>query len=242
MKTGRICASVVIGLFVCASSASAALISIDDFSDGSTSLDVWDSNPNASDSDGSLAGVIGGQRDVALLWQAGTSDGTVRINDRGTAGVVLFAAGPATEAQATLSYGQAGDLDTDLTDGGNNEGIQLVFNTADLAGTLTITVETAGVGTSVWSGPTPSGLNDVALPAGIFDVPLVDFAGGASFTDVDAITLELAGAASGDYIITRISAVPQGYVPEPMAAAMMAVGGGLVLLRRRSIHRRGRMN
>ena len=232
MKT-NLFVSVIVVCALLSSAAPAAIISIDDFAEGSTNLVVYDGNATASDSDSSLAGVIGGRRDTDLLWLAGSNDAVLRINFRGTTEFALLAAGPATQGEAALSYGQGGDLNADLTDSGSNEAIQLVFNTADFAGTLTITVETAGVGTSVWTGATPSGLNNVSIPDGILDVPFVDFAGSASFSNVDSITVELEAAPSGDYAITRISAVPEGYVPEPMTLGLLAVGGLAVLARKR---------
>ena len=214
---------VVLGL--CVSAAPAAYITVDDFSDGVTDLTVYDGAASDSDSDAGLSGVIGGQRDVDVVWTEGPGDVTVRINFRSFSSFVAFAEGPATTGEVTLGYGGGGDLGADLTDSGANDRLRMTFNTADILGEIDITVETSGVGSSAWSGSTPAGINNVDTT---FDVLFSAFAGSADFSDVDAIEIVIAGGHNGDYVIKDV-----GAVPEPMTVSVLALGATAMLIRRR---------
>ncbi len=211
--------------------ASATVITIDDFDNGSMNLVVDIDVPNPPPILSSpVAGVIGGHRDVALEYLSGPAFSRVLVNWRAS-GAFALSEDADTQARATLTYDAGGSLNADLAAQGPSSAFRFVFSTADLAGTLSIQASSDGQGTSTWTGSTPGGLFNTNLD---FDVPLSGSGwvaapgGGVNWADVDKLTISLTGVANGDYVIRQIVVVP-----EPATLSLVVLGGLASILKRR---------
>lgn len=147
-------------------------------------------------------GVLGGQRDLHLEYLSGPAEAVLHSNPFGMSDVLEFNQSAGVQAIATITWdGNDTDMSTtpnpgglggfDLTEGGLSQGFAFSFG-----------IDAAGAGENltlrVFSGDEVSSVS-VALPvtdgtATNFQiVPFDAFLGGADFTNVDAIQLELGG-------------------------------------------------
>ncbi len=180
-----------------------------------------------------LANTIGGTRALESTMMGGYGEVQVRINHNALRDTLYFSADAGTWGIVTADYGTAADLNANLAVVGNAFRISVLF--ADWPATARIRVGSR-VGNllvySHWSGTIPGGI--VSSTDAI--VPFSAFGGLASFADVDTIRFQLEGAVAGDYSIEEI-AVAQTDVPEPATLGLLAVGGVLLLVRRRRANR-----
>ncbi|MBN1270623.1 MAG: PEP-CTERM sorting domain-containing protein [Kiritimatiellae bacterium] len=206
-------------LFVGVVSTSANII-VDNFDEGGVSVFVNNSSTTATDRDTGLssANTIGGERYSVLLWQAGTDNTTLQVNQGGdNTGVCSFGSQPSNDGFFQLFYGDASDLNADLFDVENNR-IGIHFGFSDVYGTTTVTVATSGGGASTLAVPNPTGgPMDTWM---YFDYSA--FSGTADFNDIDSITVTVDGIAGADITIDEIST---SYIPEPTTAALLGLCG-----------------
>jgi hypothetical protein len=218
-----------------------AILVIDDFgSDQSLTLLAVDSAvANVAAADGVA---IGGERDLQIERVSGTGGAELGVNG-GTPpqGQLLFSADPETATLMRIVWDGAdgiGDAvapdglgSVDLSSAGAFDGF-VVDVDVDLGTTLSLRVYDASDG----SGQTWSQATVPLLPTGgqfvLVEVPFAAFSesgpsGAAAFTNVGAISLEVAGGSALDL---RLDSV---HVPEPGAAPLAALAGLALLARNR---------
>jgi hypothetical protein len=227
-----------------AMSASAAPILIDDFGQPSPQQFYVVSAINADPllHKTTHASILGGERDL-LVDVDGTSNLT---SATGTIGGGLFDFGSSDVVTAALQYDgidadqvvptralvNAGGLSVDLTGGGTNDRFRLDFANIDAGTTQTllgVDVFLTGPGgaTATFAGATLESLTPTS-----YTIPFSSFgtAGPFSFASVSSITLTFNSslAPDVDFALDSFSAVP-----EPTGLALLAVGAGTCLRRRR---------
>ena len=148
---------------------------------------------------------------------------TFSLNGSGYTGLWSFQYGYAAD-------GSFLDLNTDLSNGGQNTAFLVGMNGAEHPYEVEIFVRSSSGETATAStGLLPA----ITSPGDVF-VPFSQFAFG-SWDDVDQIVLTLRGVENGDYQINFESWGPLPNVPEPltMLTVMLAVGGSAAYARRR---------
>lgn len=172
--------------------------------------------------------MLGGDRFHRAEVQANPNNQTLSI--RIGSGRYISSGGAGLDAMNMLGYGfrsdGAGgvlrdDLNANFT--GGNDRIRINFLRNDLDMRLGILVESASGGQASSATKTILGSQFSAFGVDFF---FSDFAGGASFADVDQLTFKFDPQASGDYVVQSIEVVP-----EP--GTLAALGGALALLARR---------
>ena len=190
--------------------------------------------------------VLSGRRGIGALAFAPAGGGTARIeidpSGAGTAEVDL--APPATGVfSQSAGVGYTFDDEVDLTAGGTldrlridvlaatNAGLMLDLRSVDDGGTQT----TVQFNTTFPPGSTP-------LPAGVLEVPFSAFGGDAGpgdfdFTNVTVFQFDVTSAnpsgSSASRDPTNLVLGSITVVPEPAAASLAALAGGMLLRRRR---------
>jgi hypothetical protein len=206
--------------------ALAAPITIDAFDEGEQNLAVNFASTLDADTVTATSGILGTERDVSLSFDAGVGLGdiTLRIDRFGASNVLAFNEESQTEGSAQIQWdGEDGDavsLDTtglggvDLTDGGENDGFQLLVIQADAGFDLTISVYSS---TQVASY-TIQLLSTVSSPGQSFFVPFTSFNGAQSvFTSTGAVTFDIDAGEDTDLTIDLIevtSGADWGDLPE----------------------------
>ena len=189
--------------------------------------------------------VIGGQRDLHVQYLSGAAEAVLHANPFGLTDVLQFDQSAGVHAIATVTYdGVDSDMSTTPTVGGlgldlsDSEAFEFAAG-IDAAGAgemLTLRIFSGGnVSTATVAIPVTNGL---ATTSQI--VAFSQFTGSASFSNVDAIQLELGGVApSIDAQIGPISLISGTtadllVVPEPSAGLMGVISFlGLMFSRRR---------
>jgi hypothetical protein len=217
---------------------------IDDFVTKQTSLATASAPANSSTATAPEA--IGGERDMQVALISGRTALSLNINPFD--GELLIHDSGAQVRGYSLTVWDGMDMDpisldptglggVDLTDGGLNDRIRLSQVTADLTGSISMTVYDAGDASgNSWSQAVFS------LPGGVFtstdiDIPFTDFTnvgagGAASFSNVGAISMRIENTTTGSLDVEMASVVA---VPEPATCLLATLGlvGLLVPLRRR---------
>lgn len=219
-----------------------AVLPIDDFS--STQMLELTMGAASVASSAPAPAAIGGERDLEIERVTGSGTATVDVNGgEPPQGQLLFDTPPGTEAILRLVWdGPDGDAEMtapvglgqlDLTDGGALDAFEIEFD-SDLAITVSLRVydalDPAGM---TWSEATVL-VNET--PPGTFEfleVPFTEFTldgpeGAASFANVGAVHLEIAGPAGFDPALQSVQVVP-----EPAAASLAGVAALALLAHRR---------
>jgi hypothetical protein len=231
---------------VTTSAARSATIMIDDFVTQQSSLATAAAPANSSTA--SAPEAIGGERDMQVALISGKTALSLNVNPFG--GELLIHDSGAQVRGYSLTVWDGMDMDPialdpaglgglDLTDGGRNDKIRLSQVTADLTGSMLLTVyDSSDASGNTWSQAV------VALPGGIFasadiDVPFTNFTnvgagGAASFANVGAISMRIENTTTGSLDVEMASIFA---VPEPAACLLATFGllGLLIPLRRRSL-------
>lgn len=188
-----------------ASVAPAALV-IDGFTDFQY-VEVYGANA-VNPASGSVASsdVLGGQRDITVT-RTSANGGGIFVDVNGTAEhAITYSSDPATAGSALISYPNLGGFD--LTQAGTNQWLE-VSTTSDLGANVIITVYSDATRFSTATVPVDA---DPTYAFTVAQVPFVDFVaagpnGGATFTNVSAITLQLDGSkAAVDMIVHHLIA------------------------------------
>lgn len=188
-----------------ASVAPAALV-IDGFTDFQF-VEVYGVNaPNPASGSVSSPSMLGGQRNITVTRTSGNGGG-IFVDVNGTAEhAITYSSDPATAGFALISYPNLGGFD--LTQGGTNQWIE-VSTTSDLGANVIITVYSDATHFSTATVPVAA---DPTYAFTVAQVPFVEFVaagpdGGATFTSVSAITLQLDGSkAAVDMIVHHVIA------------------------------------
>jgi hypothetical protein len=218
-----------------------AIVVIDDF-DTYSFLNVTGppSGPASLFSSYTTSESIGGERDV-FIERTSANSGAVAMDISGSVlSQLSYASAPSTSGNLRLVYDGLDGLSAlnptglggvDLTQSGVNTGVFL-RSASDLGASITFTVYTDADRFSVVTVPI------AADPSFTFMDYYTDFtsfspagsSGGASFTNVGAITLELNGSTAGtDVSIQTVVAS----VPEPGSCFLIFAAGMALLLRRK---------
>ena len=227
---GLVLAAILSGLALPFTTAAAQNVVIDDFTLGSVQLGRtntgWTPVPPGTSGSTSESGLdpnhtIGGQRDVTLNKLTG-SDISPNNNMPLNGGLISYNSTFGDTSTWTLSYGLGGDLNADLTAGGNNDRVRL-----DMAGQIATSPGVAP-GTpmtlTIFSGSSSFSISENLVGSSdqspvSYEYLFTDFPG-IDFTDVDRIVLEFvqdSGNAAVDYAITGITATA-GLVPTEQAS------------------------
>ena len=220
-------------LFLLAQPVAASII--DDFNDGFFDISRTSPGSVSSTDTGSM---IGGYRNTTLQWDAGT--GGYKVDSSVCAlpsSVLIWEEGDSIKGKLTILYnangaGLGGGAGVDVTDGGPSS--QWLFACPVGGGDgstfdVTITAKDASAATETWTG-TFAGYGTFALP----------FSGGSGSIDLNHVTSiqylfdsakggVVVGNGGGDYTFDLL-----GTTPEPATLSMLALGGLLVIRRRRS--------
>ncbi|HEY7087996.1 MAG TPA: hypothetical protein VH518_07895 [Tepidisphaeraceae bacterium] len=219
-----------------------AAVVIDNFS-GAVSTSVAPASPNPSSSNLGLAtaNAIGGARNLTATRITGVNGMNINA-DVGSSGVFNYSTGPADTGSASILYDGGTDnipsfiglVGTDLTQGGLNTLVNLLYR-ADLAGaTISVDIYTDATRASRASFNTAAtgfGANPFAsvnLPYASFS-PLVGT--GATFSNVGMIQITVDGSTTPalDLQIDSIQSIPE---PAGIAVAGLCAG---ILMRRRTV-------
>jgi hypothetical protein len=199
-------------------SVRAADIIIDNFQFDSIVLSL-DHTDIVGGSNVAVSGVIGGHR-FATLSQTSGGDATHLSNldiNNGGSGFASYSSADGVSGSWSLQYGSTDDLNVNLTADGNWR-FALEFLGADLAGTVTITVITTGVGVSSYTLPVSPTFGTTLY------ADFSSFTGSANFSNVDTIIYEFNTPTAADWRVEILSVVP-----EPTTSALFAVAGMAVL-------------
>ena len=213
--------------------AAGAIIYIDDLEEGTFSLTVHTNKQTDSkiNSGLDLGRVLGGRRDSDLNYIQGA--GTESSADNTTyPGDLYYQSPPSASAWLRLQYGVAGDMNSDLTAGGVNDGIYLRYKWTDpSSGTCRITVVSSS-GSYTVAKPTPA---DVGATGTLVKYAFSEFPG-VDFSDVDQLTIIWTNMPPNfDFMVTFFAAGNEQdfVIPEPQSFSLLAFSG-LLLLRRLS--------
>ena len=212
--------------------AAGAIIYIDDQETGVFSLSVDDTNQTDSKTNTGLdvGCVLGGRRDSDLNYVQGGSSASSADNET-EPGELFYESPPSASAWLRLQYGVAGDMNSDLTAGGVNDGIYVRYTWSDLTGTCQITVASSA-GTNTVSKAIPPGVGDTGV---LVKYAFSEFSG-VDFSDVDRLTIIWTNTSSGlDFKADFFAAGNEQdfVIPEPQSFSLLAFSG-LLLLRRLS--------
>ncbi len=187
------------------------------------------------------ADILGDERDAVVTWISGPVFAELDIVSGG-GGLLSFSLGAKTMGSTSLTWdgndsNASGDDFTglggvDLTDGGTANAFEVDVLFDDLAVDVVITVLTDATKASAATIPLPGGITSSTDFSALFASFTPTIGGGADFTDVGMIRVEVAAAlAATDVLIDSIRTVD---IPEPstMLLASFALVG-LVAMRRR---------
>jgi hypothetical protein len=170
-----------------------------------------------------LTGVLGGSRELTLRIQAVydlASLVTANVNGSSSNDQFALANSPNVDTSCRITW--------DANSGGMNANLSMdnrfnlvdVFNEIPMA--YTLTMETFGGGISTQTVNTGTNFTGDIL------FPFSGFAGGASLTNIDRISLSFESGRSADVSIGALVTVP-----EPASAGLVVLSGFGLLLRRR---------
>jgi hypothetical protein len=208
---------------------------LDAYDDGIAILTATNITGSMSLTETSLTDVLGGERYSTVTWESGTGAVNLNVSIVTAQDVASYSSPSGLDGKFSFEYGRSTDLDTDITSGGTDFAFKFLFDVADFTAPITVTVTTRdGGGDKVSSGTvnSPSGLQTgdadvwVTLPYSSFSTVAN---GGADFTDIDNILVEIDGPSESDYTL-KASVYD---IPEPATMTVLALGGIGVLLRRR---------
>lgn len=210
--------------------AAAAVIYIDDLEQGAFDLSVSSTQTTAAATNTGLPidRVIGGRRDVDLNYISGASSPS-RIDNTTFPTELYYQSPPGASAWFRLQYGVAGDLNSDLTAGGVNDGIYLRYRWTDLPGTAQITV-VSSAGSYTLAKPTPAGVGETGV---LVKYAFSEFVG-VDFSDVDQITIIWTNIPPNADFVVSFFAAGSHYdfvIPEPQTFSLLGLSW-LILLRR----------
>jgi len=217
--------------------AAGAVIYIDTLEEGTFSLIVDTNQQTASQINTGLdpGNVLGGRRDSDLHYVQGGTSASSADNET-YPGELYYQSPPGASAWLRLQYGVAGDMNSDLTAGGVNDGIYLRYKWTDQPGTCRITVVSSS-GSYTVAKPTP---DDVGVTGTLVKYAFSEFPG-VDFSDVDRLTIIWTNMpGNADFMVTFFAAGREQdfVIPEPQSFALM-VFSGLVLMRRLARRRPG---
>ena len=201
-------------------SPASAILTIDSFDVGTTSITANSGTPVVSQTLGGLpAGdTIGGVRFSQVTWQSGALSASMNANP--PAGVMGLSSNTGVTALFELGYdaGGAGLGGIDLTEGGLSPGFAVFFTSADAGSATTVTLEDTGGDTLTRTLNTPG--------PGFLFFQYAAFAGVGDVTDIDSIDFSIQGVVDGDYQVELIQSRdrPGDGIPEPITATLALVG------------------
>ncbi|MCC7487695.1 MAG: PEP-CTERM sorting domain-containing protein [Burkholderiales bacterium] len=225
----------------------AQAVPIDNFDDDAGQVSLARTTVGTS-SDGPATvptGVIGQRRRTTLTLTLNPggppNEASARLNPPDN--MISFSADSGVLASYDLFYGGPTGNDVGLFDADSDgtTGFAIFFVAADAGTTVTITLMNDGTTTSVSSPLVAPGAQT------LFRAYAGGWSGGhaigqGSFEDIDTITVTIAGAVSGDYIIDQFSTsggtvIPEPSIPEPSTLLLLlgAVGFALAAGRRRCV-------
>ena len=202
-------------------------IIIDDFSCGTMTVPLAVDDITAQDSitQAPVSCAIGNQRDLVLdfVTDGGVNGSEAFVQD----GLLYHNNDSGTESELTAMYGEAGDLNADLTVEGAF-GIDIVFEKSDQGAQVRLTITEDGTSRS-FTKDTAAGPTTVLFLYSEFP--------GLAFTSVDKIGVLFTnrdGTAAVDLGIGEI----RTHVPEPATAIMIVAGLSAGAVARRTRRRR----
>lgn len=231
-----------ISLFLVVSTASADIF-IDGFSDfQDVSVSGMPIGPKSTTDFLSGAAILGAERDI-FLERTSSNGGSVSVDVNSSfADAMAFASSPATTGRGLITYdGVDGNnaLDyeglggVDLTGSGQYYGLTL-HSTSDLGATIRFTIYTDALHYSTYTLPV---LADPTFTFARYFADFSDFtdaglSGGADFSNVGAIVMELDGTShpGTDIGFDYFAAT----VPEPSGALLLLCAGMLLIFRSRN--------
>jgi len=228
---GKRCLAVGTVIALVASAGSAAPVMIDTFDSGSLSDAIF--GYTSSTKDEAASGIIDGWREVTVSGLGSGGGGSVSYGiAQGRIGLYTGTVQSTYTGQWKLLYGPYNDIrmGKDLISGGNTA-LVIDLISAEYEFALDVQVVVAPLmGPNLYASSPATTYPANPQPHSIF-VPFSAFTQdpGFTFTQVDFLTFTFSGAENGDYVLEEIRAD----VPEPGTLLLLAVGGLLVLLRRR---------
>ena len=203
-------------------SAKASVVMIDDFRDGNVDLTANATTPSSSSNEATTSS-IGGFRETVITYETGPL--AVRANT--AMEMISFSSDTQTAGDFNLSYDANGSgLNADLTNGGINHTLFVDLILADAGSNLTVTLQSIDDATSAVNSYS---ITESLTGPGLAEFKLNGFLG-IDPTDIEAILVDIEGAANGDYAIDQIYAG----VPEPSSMIIWSMFGiGLVAFYRR---------
>lgn len=235
-----------VAFVVFAGTVQATLISIDDFSQPNPAsfFQVPAGSNSALEHSQATTGAIGGQRDFLLqvVGQAAVNSASIYVGHDPSFSVnaLQLATNGLAPTVITLQYSGLNNLNTstslvnshalggtggiDLTGGGTNDRLRLLFLTTDAQPTTGVDVAltvTGSGGTSTYSGIIQNSATSFNL-----DIPFTQLIGTAALNHADSISLTFNGVkhtANIDFEMLGFTAVP-----EPATCLTIAIGGVLI--------------
>jgi hypothetical protein len=217
------CSLLAAGSLMVGTSALAVDVVIDPFSSDQlvASIASGGTPANSTVADGSI---IGGFREMTASGGASTFGTLGRVEND----VLSFANTPESAGSLLVSYGTNGDMNIDLTDGGNNTGFLFTVEFADFPVDYTISATSSGGAIADITGTLPSGITGGGDEVDVF----IAF-NSANFNDTDTLSILFegnSGIKASDLIISNL----RTSVPEPSSLALLGLGGLAMIRRRRS--------
>jgi hypothetical protein len=199
----------------------AAALTIDDFEDGDFAItDTTPAGPPATDSQGSLAGVLGGSREGSVNLASGVSaslsvSGGALTASADNPAVIFFQVRYDGIANGVVDA--TGAFTVDLTEGGIND--RFILEVISLIGATDVTIALSEPGTSVVTVETFP-----VTAIGTVEILFADFPSMADFTNVDSVLLQAGGGGGTFANGERISFGSFEAVPEPGSVLLLAAG------------------
>jgi len=213
-------------VLVLATGSAWATTIIDDFSDGNPDLQNDGTPDPITSTEGSLSGVLGGERVTVLDVISGASEDPLRQASCVVGGGLLsYSNDSGVTSELTLDYGKNTPLNEDLT---SDIDFYINVDSIDLSTDMTVRLWTEGN-----NGGAADGEETVTVPSGtsgVFSFPLSNF-GIADLSDVDRVQVEFAGDERVDMDIKAIGTTD--VIPEPATLSLLGLGLLAVLRRRR---------
>jgi hypothetical protein len=202
---------------------------VDNFNEGGVDMVVNNTytSTNRTETGLNTTNTIGGERYSSLVWEEGSEDTTLKINQSGDSSeICTYSSQPSNNGYFELIYGQSTDLNTDFTDSGSNNRFGFYFSFSDVVGTMYLTVEDGDNDFSTVSKALPVGgvQNDWVY------MPFNSFTNNINFQDIDQVRLRVDGSAGSDIEIDVFQA---DVIPEPatMASFLLGIVGACYLRR-----------